>query len=917
MVSMSVLATKLFRPSPRPGAVLRHRLLARLSEGLARKLTLLAAPAGSGKTTLVSAWAAAADLPAAWLSLDPDDGDPVRFLSYVLAALQTVRPDLGGTIVAALQSPQPPPVETLLADLLNALAALPERLILVLDDYHVVDSDQVDRALAFLVAHLPPQLHLVIATREDPALPLAQLRARGQLSELRLADLCFAPDEAASFFAETMGLRLAEAEVAALVERTEGWAAGLQLAGLSLHSQGDPAGIIRSFAGSHRFVIDYLVEEVLDRQPLPLQRFLLHSAILDRLCGPLCDDVVADPAAPGQATLEALERANLFLIPLDDERRWFRYHHLFGEVLRQRLRRPNLQLEATGTPVVELHGRASRWYERNDLVHDAFRHALAAGEVGRAADLIEWAAPTLRRERQEHTLLRWLRALPDELIASRPVLCVQYAGVLLSVGELVGVEARLRAAERWLDTPTAELGVQDEARLHQLRAEIALYRAAHALALGNVAATVEYGAQTLDRASEDEQLLRGAAMGLLGLAHWTSGNLEGAYQSFADGLTHLQEAGNVADAIGGAVALVDIRATQGRLREARQICERGLRLAVEHGAPQLRGTADMYVGLSELAYERGDVRAALEHLARSQEQGEHTGFPRYPYRWRVARARISAAQGDLDGALDLLEEAERRYVGDFFPLVRPVATWKTRVWLTQGRLGNALAWARERGLSAHDELSYLREFEHLTLARVLLARSQSDPADPSLHEAIGLLDRLLQAAEAGARTGSLIEVLVLRARAFQLQEDLPAALASLSRALTLAEPEGFVRVFVDEGPAMAALIEAQSAERRAQSDPLQPYRERLLAVFHHARAEEARASATQVVSRSEVLVEPLSERERDVLRLLRTDLGGPEIARMLVVSLHTLRTHTKNIYAKLGVNGRRAAVRRAEELGLR
>jgi LuxR family maltose regulon positive regulatory protein len=362
-------------------------------------------------------------------------------------------------------------------------------------------------------------------------------------------------------------------------------------------------------------------------------------------------------------------------------------------------------------------------------------------------------------------------------------------------------------------------------------------------------------------------------MGLLGLAHWASGNLKGAYQSFADGLIHLHEAGNVADAIGGAVALVDIRVTQGRLRDARRICERGLRLAVEHGAPQLRGTADMYVGLSELAYERGDLQAALQHLSRRQEQGEHTGFPRYPYRWRVARARIRAAQGDLDGALDLLEEAERRFVGDFFPLVRPVATWKTRVWVAQGRLDDALAWARERGLSAHDELSYLREFEHLTLARVLLARSQANPAHPSLHEAIGLLDRLLQAAEAGARTESLIEVLVLRSRAFQLQEDLPGALASLSRALTLAEPEGYVRVFVDEGQAMAALLEAQSAAYKAQSDPTQPYLEQLRAAFH--QLPEAHIDNAQGVLRSnaqtlERFHEPLSERERDVLRLLRT-----------------------------------------------
>lgn len=647
---------------------------------------------------------------------------------------------------------------------------------------------------------------------------------------------------------------------------------------------------------------------MLQRQPEDVRRFLLQTAILDRLHGPLCDAVTGQ--AQSGARLEALYRSNFFVVPLDDRRQWYRYHQLFADVLAAQL--------AAEPPdqVATLHRRASDWHEHYGARSEAIRHALAARDVARAADLIERATPAMRRDRQEHVLLGWLTALPDELIASRPALSVQYAGVLLSVGELAGVEAWLRAAERWLDAPAPDLVVRDAAGVRQLRAEIALYRAAHALALGDIAATAEYGGQVLDRAGEDAPLLRGAAMGLLGLAHWTSGNLEGAYQSFAEGLSRLQEAGNVADAIGGAIALADIRVTQGRLREARRICEGRLQLAVAHGAPQLRGTADMYVGLSELAYERGDLREALEHLSRSQQQGEHTGFPRHPYRWRVARARVRAAQGDLGGALALLEEAERRYVGDFFPLVRPVAAWKARIWVAQGRLGDARAWAQGRGLSAHDALSYLREFEHLTLARVLLAHSRPGPADRSLHEAIGLLDRLLGAAEEGGRTGSAIEALVLRSRALQLQGDRPAALAALSRALALAEPEGYVRVFVDEGPPVAALLEAQSAMPDSHSDPLRPYRERLLAAFHHAQAEAARAGDTPAVSGSEALAEPLSEREREVLRLLRTDLGGPEIARELVVSLNTLRTHTRNIYAKLGVSGRRAAVRRADELGL-
>ena len=904
-----VIATKLYIPAPRPDAVLRAGLIARLNEGLHRRLTLISAPAGFGKTSLVSAWSSGCGRPVAWLSLDDADNDLARFLTHLVATLQTIAPTLGADVVALLQSAQPPAVDALLPLLLNQIAALPQPVLLVLDDVHLLDARTIHQVLAVLTEHLPPQLHLVIITREDPPLPLARLRARGQLAELRAADLRFTRAEAAAFLTEVMVLNLSADDIGTLEERTEGWIAGLQLAALSLQGHEDVPSFIRTFAGDHRYVLDYLVEEVMERQPAAVRSFLLQTAILDRLHGPLCDAVTGQEHSG--ARLEALHRGNFFVVPLDDRRQWYRYHHLFADVLAAQL------VADQPDQVATLHRRASAWYEHNGALSEAIRHALAAGDGTRAADLIEQAAPAMRRDRQEPILLGWLTALPDELIASRPVLSVQYAGALLSAGDLAGAEPRLRAAERWLDTPSPELVVRDEAAFRQLPAAIALYRAAQALGLGNVVATVRYAAQALDHVGEDAPVLRGAATALLGLAHWTSGNLEGAYRSFADGLTQLQEAGNIADAIGGAIALVDIQVAQGRLRAATRICERGLQLAAQHGAPQLRGTADMHVGLSEIAHERGDLRAALEHLARSQQQGEHTGFPQHPYRWRVALARIRAAQGDRDGALDLLEEAERRYVGDYFPPVRPVAAWKARIWLAQGQFGDVLAWAQERRLSAHDELSYLREFEHLTLAKVLLARSRTDPAARSLHEAIGLLDRLLEAADAGERTGSVIEILVLRSRAYQIQGDIPAALASLYRALTLAEPEGYVRVFVDEGPAMAALLAALRPTPDTRSDPHQPYRKLLLAAFHHARSAAARTGNTPGVLRSDALVEPLSEREREVLRLLSTDLGGPEIARELVVSLNTLRTHTRNIYAKLGVNGRRAAVRRAEELGLR
>ena len=903
-----VLATKLFIPRPRPNAVPRAGLIARLNAGLHRRLTLIAAPAGFGKTSLASAWIAGCGRPAAWLALDAADNDPTRFLAHLVAALQTIAPTIGADVASLLQSSQPPPIEALLPPLLNQIAALPQPAILVLDDYHWIDAEPVDHALVFLVAHLPPPLHLVIVTRADPPLPLARLRARNQLTELRAADLRFTPAEAAAFLTEVMGLRLAAHDIAALEARTEGWIAGLQLAALSMQGHQDIPGFIRAFAGDHRYILDYLVEEVLERQPEAVRSFLLQTAILDRLHGPLCDAITGQEH--GNAQLEALHRSNFFVMPLDDQRQWYRYHHLFADVLTAQL------MAEQPDQVATLHQRASAWYERNGAPVDAIRHALAAQDYSRAAGLIELAAPALHQSRQEATLLGWYKALPDEVVRCRPVLCVGYAGALLSCGEVTGVGDRLRDAERWFDPaadgserPQAQpdtMVVRDEAALRRLPGAIAVYRAAQALALGDVAATAHYAGQALERIAAEDQLWRGAATGLLGLASWTSGDLETAYRSFAAGLAQLQMAGNIPDAIGGAIALADIRVTQGRLGEALRIYEQGLQLAVDHGAPQLRGTADMYVGLSEIAYERGDLSAAMQHLLRSEQQGEHTGFPQHPYRRRVALARIRVAQGDWDGALVLLHEAERRYVGDFFPPVRPVAAWKARVWIAQGRLDDALGWAREQGVSAHDELTYLREFAHITLARLFLARSQRNPADGALCEAIGLLDRLLHAAEAGERTGSVIEILALRSLAHQMQGDIPAALASLSRALTLAEPEGYARLFVDEGPAMAALLnKMQDAGGR-----LQEYTVRLLPAFGQQPAAHPASGIRQP------LIEPLSERERDVLRLLRSDLDGPEIARALVIALNTLRTHTKNIYAKLGVSSRRAAVRRAQELDL-
>ncbi|MGH3150573.1 MAG: LuxR C-terminal-related transcriptional regulator, partial [Streptosporangiaceae bacterium] len=760
--------------------------------------------------------------------------------------------------------------------------------------------------------HLPPRLHVVMASRADPALPLARLRTRGELAEIRAAELRFTPDEAAAYLNEMMGLQLTTRDLAALEERTEGWIAALQLAALSMQGRDDVAGFIAGFAGDDRYVVDYLVEEVLQRQPDDVQAFLLQTCILGRLSGPLCDAVTGQGGS--KAMLEALDRGNLFLVALDDRRRWYRYHHLFADVLQARL------LDEQPGQVPDLHRRASAWYQQNGDPPVAIGHALAARDFGQAADLIELAIPAMRKTRQEATVHGWLKALPDGVVRVRPWLSFASAGALLDAGELEGAEVRLRDAERWLEEATAagqesparptEMVVADEEEFRSLPGAIELYRSALALARGDVPGTVRHARLVLDLALEEDHLVRAGASGFLGLASWATGDLEAGHSAYAECMAGLRRAGHIADTFGCAIALADIRLAQGRLGEAMRTYEQALQLAGGLGGPVLRGTADMYVGMSEVHRERDDLPAATQQLLRSQELGEAMGLPQNRYRWRVAMARIRQAEGDLDGALDLLDEAERLYVGDYFPNVRPVPALKARVWIAQDRLGEALSWVREQGLSVDDDLSYLREFDHITLARMLLARSRGERAEHSVLDAIRLLERLLAAAEAGGRTGRVIEILVLRALAYHARRDIPAALAGLQRALTLAEPEGYVRAFADEGPPMASLLKAAAKQGSAGN-----YARRLLAAVTAVSETRPDSPVRQAPAR-QALIDPLSERELDVLRLLGTELDGPAIARELMVSLSTVRTHTKHIYAKLAVTSRRAAVRRAAELDL-
>ena len=664
-VPTALLETKFYMPQPRRGQVPRPRLSERLDRGTASKLMLVSAPAGFGKTTLLTEWLAAGPAApagerlAAWLSLDRGDNDPASFWAYVIAALRTVASGVGENALALLRAPQPPPVEAVLTALLNDLGAIAGDIVLVLDDYHVIDAPAVQDGMSFLLDHLPPGLHVAIASRADPALPLARLRARGELAEIRAAELRFTPDEAAAYLNGLMGLQLTARDVTVLEARTEGWIAALQLAALSMQGREDVAGFIHGFAGDDRYVVDYLAEEVLQRQPDRVQTFLLQTSVLGRLSGPLCDAVTGQGG--GKAMLEALDRANLFLVPLDDRRRWYRYHHLFADVLQARL------LDEQPGQVPDLHRRASAWYERSGERPLAIGHALAAGDFGRAADLVELAIPAIRPTRQEAMVRRWLKALPDDVIRVRPVLSVTFAGALLNTDEIEGVEERLQDAERWLDAATAlpeetqarpaEMVVADEEEYGRLPAAIEVYRAALAMARGDVPGTVRHARRALDLSLEEDHLNRASAAGFLGLASWGSGDLEAGHRAYSACVDGLRRAGFIADILGCSIALADIRITQGRLGEAMRTHEQALRLAPEHARPVLRGTADMHVGISEIHCERDDLHAATQHLLTSR-----AGSPlRVPMAvLHRCRASPDASHGqDRDGADDRAQSGDR------------------------------------------------------------------------------------------------------------------------------------------------------------------------------------------------------------------------------------------------------------------
>jgi LuxR family maltose regulon positive regulatory protein len=889
MVS-DLLETKFHLPATHGRLVPRPRLSEQIARARSAPLTLVSAPAGFGKTTVMAELAARPDgARIAWLSLEPDDDDPVTFWTYVTAALERAAPGVG-TGARAVLAGASGTVDAAVTTILNGLATSKEEIVLVLDDVHTIQSSAIHQRLGYLLDHLPSHVHVVLGSRADPAIPLARWRARGALVEIRASDLRFSVDEATAYLA-AMGLSLGSDDVARLEGRTEGWIAALQLAALSLQRRADPSAFISAFAGDDRYIVDYLAEEVLRRQPGHIRDFLLKTSILARFTGSLADAVTG--GANGAATIEAADRGNLFIVPLDNQRRWYRYHHLFAAVLEA-----HLGTELTDE-VPALHRRASDWLWQHGDRQAAVEHAFQAGDPEHAAELVELAIPEMRQFRRDPTLRRWLEAIPRDVLEQRPVLTVGLAGTILPANEVQGVDELLETAERRIAAGEPML-VVDESEFRRLPAMIELYRAAAAKMRGDVAGNVAHARRVLEVVAEDDHVERGGAETLLGLAYWGMGDLEAGYRWYATGMASIERGGLLTDVVGGSIVRADIRLAQGRLGEARRTYEDGLARATAT-QPPLRGATDMHTGLADIAYQRGLLDAAQAEIDAGRRLGEELGFPREPYRWRVVQARILQARGDLDAALPLLDEAERLYLTDFSPNIHPVDAIRARILVAHGRLAEARAWSRRSGVAPMDELSYEREFEHLTLGRLLVAEAGDGDTD-ALHAAVGLLERLLAAADAGRRDGSRLEILVVQALARHAAGDVPGAFAALDAALGIAAAEGYVRVFLDEGPPMVRLLTA--AARRAGP---QAFLEELVRA---STPPPRRASGTGG------LVEPLSDREMDVLRLLRSELAGPEIANELVVSLNTVRTHTKSIYSKLGVTSRRAAVRRAEELGL-
>ena len=907
-----ILATKLYIPPPRPKVVLRPRLIERLNEGLHRKLTLISAPVGYGKTTMLSEWIPQSERSVIWVSLDDGDNDPVRFWSYFIAALQMLDAEIGRNALALMRTPLLPPFEAILTILLNDIAAFPDYFALVLDDYHVIDakpadaSTSIDDALTFLIEHLPPQMHLVIATREDPNLPLARLRARDQLTELRAADLRFTPSEAADFLNQTMGLILSAEDIAALETRTEGWIAGLQLAALSMQGREDVPRFIRAFSGDNQYIVDYLVEEVLQRQSERVRSFLLQTSILDWLSGPLCNAVTGQEE--GKALLEALERGNLFVSSQDDKRHWFRYHHLFADVLRAHL------IEEQPDRVPILHRRASEWYEHNGLEIEAFQHAAAANDVERAERLIEGEGMPLQFRGAGAPVLNWLESLPKTALDARPSLWVTYASTLLFGGRHTAVGQKLSAAEAALADTAALPGAEPDDRTKDLVGRIASIRATLAVIQHDVETIITQSRRALEYLHPDNQAVRTATTWTLGYAYQLQGDRSAASQAYTEIIAAGKSFRDSIYTIAATINLGQLQEADNQLSLATRTYRRVLQLT---GDPPDPIACEAFLGLARITYQWNDLDTAEQygqqclHLARQIETIDT------PAACGVFLARLKLAQRDAEGADAILAEAEafvRQH--NFVHQMPAVAAAQVMTLLRQGPLlqqGNLAAAA------------HLAETHELPISQARVHLAQGDPS-----AALAALAPWRQQVEAKGWADERLKVMVLQAVALQASGENDQAVQVLGEALALAEPGGFIRIFVDEGEPLRLLIldfrhvlskaEGSKIEEKpgGQGHNLMGYLDQLLSAFvpPEIMPQSKISNRPNEVRDQSTMIEPLSPRELEILRLITQGLSNREISERLFLALNTVKGHNRKIFSKLQVQSRTEAVARARELDL-
>lgn len=879
-MSAPILSTKLFIPLPRPGIVPRPRLIDQLNEGLTvgHKLALISAPAGFGKSTLVSEWIATSGYPVAWFSLGEEDNDLTRFLVYFIAALQTKIPAIGEGVLGLLQSPQPPSTESILSTLINEISTISDTFIFVFDDYHSIDSKPIDKALTFLIEHLPPQMRLVIITREDPDLPLARLRARNQLTELRAAELQFSEAESAEFLNRVMGLDLSVEDIAALETRTEGWITGLHLAALSMQGQTDRKSFIESFTGSHNFVLDYLMEEVLKQQPKAIQSFLLHTSAFERLCGPLCDAVLSDPSGSGQITLDYLDHANLFIIRLDNERHWYRYHHLFRDLLRQRLVQ-----QCPSEELAELHTRASEWLEKNGLQFEAFLHATKANDVERAERLIESEEIGLHLRSVAVPVLDWLSSLRKSVLDASPRLWVRSATTALVMGQSTDVEEKLQAAEASIAAQSASQYVELDEQTRDLVGQIACARATLALFRYDSVAMVFQARRALEYLYPDNLKYRFNANWALTSALIFQGDRIGATFACQECIDISQKSGHVFSKILAASNMGALQEMGNQLYQATETYQQVLQLFDVHPQPN---ASIVLLGLARIYYEWNDLTAAEQYGLKSLELSRllDSMIDRFIVS-EVFLSRLKLARGDIDGAAEQLAEAEQTARQKKFLLRLPeIAAAQVSVLLRQGQVVAAAQLVQQYELP-------------LCQARVALAQGK-----PSV--AVAILEPFRRQMESKGWVDEQLKATVLLAVSHSGAGEQEKAMQLVCEALKIAEPGGFIRLFIDEGVPMSKLLSAATAQRIKSA-----YTNKLLSAFGDNYP-------TAVSQGTSSLYEGLSPREMDILQLLAEGLSNQEIGTKLFLALDTVKGHNRRIFEKLQVKRRTEAIARARELGL-